>query len=55
VQLGGTARYHGKQKSRPILGTERQVETDDIQAAWDLVFRSLLLWAIITTVIGAVL
>lgn len=55
VQLGGTARYHGKQKSRPLLGTERPVEANDIQAAWDLVFRSLLLWGIITTVIGAVL
>jgi len=54
VQLGGTARYHGKDKSRPLLGTERLAEVDDIEAAWDLVFRSLLLWAILATLIGAV-
>ena len=54
VQLGGTARYHGKDKQRPLLGTERLAEANDIQAAWDLVFRSLLLWAILATLIGAV-
>jgi len=54
VQLGGTARYQGKDKSRPLLGTDRLAEADDIEAAWNLVFRSLLLWAILATLIGAV-
>ena len=52
VQLGGTARYQGKDKVRPHLGTERLAGVDDIEAAWDLVFRSLLLWAILATLIG---
>ena len=55
VQLGGTARYQGKDKVRPYLGTERLAGVDDIEAAWDLVFRSLLLWAILATLIGVVL
>jgi adenosylcobinamide-phosphate synthase len=54
VQLGGTARYHGKDKSRPLLGTERLATADDIEAAWNLVFRSLLLWAILATLIGVI-
>lgn len=54
VQLGGTARYHGKDKARPRLGTDRLAEANDIEAAWHLVFRSLLLWAILATLIGVV-
>ena len=52
VQLGGVASYHGKDKIRPVLGTDRQAKSKDITHSWRLVFNGMLLWAVITLLIG---
>lgn len=52
VQLGGAARYHGKTKIRPLLGSNRPVAAEDIRRSWQLVFNSMLLWAIVAIFIG---
>jgi len=52
VQLGGIARYHGKNKIRPTLGTKKAPNKNDINRAWLLVFKGMLLWAVITLLIG---
>ena len=52
VQLGGIARYHGQDKIRPVLGTDRQPQLKDITRSWQLVFSGMVLWAIISILIG---
>ena len=42
--LGGVARYHGRDEIRPVLGTGRPPEADDIGRALRLVRHSLLIW-----------
>ena len=55
IQLGGIARYHGKDKTRPILGTKQAPQTKDIYHAWNLVFKSIVLWTILSLIIGLLL
>ncbi len=43
LKLGGTAVYHGKEKSRPELGYGHQAQAKDIKAAIDLLDRSIYL------------
>lgn len=44
VQLGGEAIYHGQQESRPVLGTGREPEPQDIRAAFRMIFYAIVLW-----------
>lgn len=52
VQLGGTAIYHGKTKSRPTLGSGNLPQTQDLQRAIKLVDHSVYLWAAIAACIA---
>ncbi|MHB8353763.1 MAG: adenosylcobinamide-phosphate synthase CbiB [Burkholderiales bacterium] len=52
VLLGGAACYHGKVKSRPLLGVGRAPESADIQRALQLVNRGLWLWVTIALAVG---
>lgn len=45
--LGGPACYHGKLESRPLLGTGRIPDIQDIDHALRLIRRSLVLWLIV--------
>ncbi len=47
VSLGGPATYHGKRESRPILGTGRLPDANDIDHALGLITRSLMLWLVV--------
>ena len=51
-QLGGAAYYHGELKQRPLLGSDKPVETADIYHSWQLVFRAILLWILITSLVA---
>ncbi len=44
VKLGGTAKYHGIESQRKILGTGEDPESKDIKRAISLVQRSLIIW-----------
>lgn len=44
VELGGSARYHGELKARPILGCGRPPQVADIARSVRLVQRGLALW-----------
>ena len=44
VQLGGAARYHGKEQQRPLLGEGRQANASDIGRAISLLQRAQGLW-----------
>jgi adenosylcobinamide-phosphate synthase len=44
VQLGGAAIYHGRQESRPPLGTGQPPDADSLRRAIALVRHGVLLW-----------
>lgn len=52
VKLGGAAIYHGVNEERPLLGTKRVPQTDDIRRAVTLVRKGLLLWLLFIAVGG---
>ena len=52
VELGGSARYHGEPKTRPILGCGRPPQIADIARAVRLVRRGLVLWVALALVGG---
>jgi len=52
VQLGGEASYHGKFKSRPLLGQGQIAEACHILLATQLVRRSVALWCVVTLVMA---
>ena len=54
IQLGGTARYHGKEKARPILGAGRPPQAEDIERSWQLVANGMLLWSVICMVLSII-
>ena len=54
ICLGGSALYHGKLKSRPVLGCGAEVEAVDISRACNLLQRSIGLWLMVI-VIGALI
>jgi len=55
VELGGTAIYHGKEKTKPILGTGASPLPLDIDRAVTLVKKALLLWIICILMIDIVM
>ncbi|WP_429499591.1 CobD/CbiB family cobalamin biosynthesis protein [Robbsia andropogonis] len=55
VQLGGTARYHGRDEHRPLLGCGAPPMARDVTRALALVQRTLLLWLAIAMGIGVTL
>ncbi len=52
ICLGGAARYHGKQQSRPVLGAGIAATSNDISRALALVDRTLLLWIFLVTTLS---
>jgi len=52
ISLGGTASYHGKQKSRPILGSGPAPVAKDLTRALILIDRCVYLWASVTLVLA---
>ncbi|WP_347558222.1 CobD/CbiB family cobalamin biosynthesis protein [Robbsia sp. KACC 23696] len=55
VRLGGTARYHGHDEYRPVLGCGAAPVAIDVQRALDLVQRTLIAWLALSVGIGAIL
>lgn len=55
VQLGGEAIYHGKTKQRPVLGSGRQPETEDIRRAITMVQQGAWWWLGIIFLLEALL
>ena len=52
LALGGMASYGGVVEMRPLLGEGRQAQAADIERAWRLVLRAVLLWALIVAAIA---
>ena len=52
LKLGGDAIYHGKRKSRPILGSGRDAQVSDLSRALQLVDRSVYIWLFIALALG---
>jgi len=52
VQLGGVARYHGRDETRPVLGTGPQPGAADVRRGLLLVTRSFGIWLAVLLVIG---
>lgn len=48
VTLGGNAIYEGEEKQRPVIGIGNVPVAEDIQRSWQLVFKGLVLWSIIS-------
>jgi adenosylcobinamide-phosphate synthase len=46
VSLGGTARYHGRDEDRPVLGNGPAPSADDIERAVQLVERGVWYWLV---------
>ncbi len=55
LKLGGTAIYHGVQKSRPKLGYEKEAEAEDIKRAIRLLDKSIYTIALLVTLLFVVL
>ena len=47
ILLGGTARYHGQDIKRPILGSNREPQITDIERSIKLVYKSIFIWVVI--------
>ncbi len=54
VQLGGVARYHGKYKARPQLGSNNPPCAIDIERSWQLVLNGMLLWSVVSIILGII-
>lgn len=54
VCLGGSAVYHGKLKSRPVLGCGAEVEVVDISRACNLLKRAIGLWLVVIVIGGLI-
>jgi adenosylcobinamide-phosphate synthase len=54
VKLGGTAKYQGKAKNRPLLGMGSSANCSHILAAMRLVKRSMIMWCV-TIVLSQIL
>lgn len=52
LQLGGAASYEGVAEMRPLLGEGRQAQAGDIERAWRLVLRAVLLWCAIVAALA---
>ena len=46
VILGGTARYHGEEIKRPLLGSENEPHVADIERSIKLVYKSIFIWVV---------
>lgn len=55
IRLGGTANYHGKAQSRPVLGAGNAAGVNDIGRALALVDRTLMLWLLLITAVSLLL
>jgi adenosylcobinamide-phosphate synthase len=53
LALGGAAVYDGVTEQRPVLGTGRPAQGEDIVRAWRLVAAATALWVAIMALIGA--
>jgi adenosylcobinamide-phosphate synthase len=47
IKLGGAAVYAGKNKQRPQLGIDREVDKNDIQRAISLLQQGIILWVVV--------
>jgi len=54
ITLGGVARYHGQQVSRPELGRGVKPSALDIKRSLQLVQKSLYIWLIVIFILGAI-
>jgi len=50
VLLGGTARYHGENIQRPLLGTHNAPKVTDIERSIKLVYKSIFIWVLVISV-----
>ncbi len=50
LALGGMASYHGVAEMRPPLGEGSPAQAADIERAWHLVLRAVLLWSLLVTI-----
>ena len=50
IKLGGAVVYHGLLDQRPVLGIGREVESRDIIRSIRLVWRTIGIWILFTTI-----